>query len=88
MSEMKKLKFCELTKLVTINWIENNYQGEAIYPLALKYITATFIETIVEQWKKSSDFIVVSNSLTTREQTATQTSTLPVSYTHLRAHET
>ena len=76
MSEMKKLKFCELTKLVTINWIENNYQGEAIYPLALKYITATFIETIVEQWKKSSDFIVVSNSLTTREQTATQTSTL------------
>ena len=54
MSEMKKLKFCELTKLVTINWIENNYQGEAIFPLALKYITATFIETIVEQWKKSS----------------------------------
>ena len=71
MSQFKKFNFCKITKLITLNWIKNNYKGKAIYPLTLKYLSATYIKVIVEQWQASPNCIVVSKSLT-----VTQTSKL------------
>lgn len=63
-----KFNFDVLTKLVTSNWIENNYKGKMTYPMVLKCLIATYIQFIVEQWKAPSD-CTISRGLIITQQT-------------------
>ena len=51
MSTLKKFGFSYSTKLVTLNWIRNNYKGKQCYPIALSYLSAKYIKIICEEWK-------------------------------------
>ena len=62
-----KFKFDRDTELVTLNWIRNNYKGKVHYLIALKYLTATYIQVLFEQWKASSDSnCIVSKDICSR----------------------
>ena len=51
MSTLTKFGFSDSTKLVTLNWIRNNYKGKQCYPIALSYLSAKYIKIICEEWK-------------------------------------
>jgi len=55
MVRSKLPKFCYRTGLVTFCWIRNNYRGLAIYPISLIHLSAIYISTILECWKKCTD---------------------------------